>query len=222
MFPPTSEETLNETSNILPGESETWNMVSDVQQARYGFVFIIQMFTRREKQCLEWYEIQRGEVLSIRQVFENQPFAPIKDHPPDPDKARSIADQKTISGGNVKRIAWMFQTQPLDVLHARTPGSAGTMDKALALLRGGVRAIMWMFEMQPLDAVNKIYHDEEQTTDETHIREVSSGAVKTLKHRPEAQNVDKPGQLYPMDVLNLLQLRYELKKLKGSVEQSEA
>lgn len=96
--------------------SETWDIMSDVQQARYGFAFIIQMFTRPEKQCLEWREIQRGEVLSIRWVLENQPFFPIKDDPPDPDQARSIADQETIAGRNVKYIAWMFQTQPLQEL----------------------------------------------------------------------------------------------------------
>ncbi|NXL05775.1 XIRP2 protein, partial [Mesembrinibis cayennensis] len=92
--------------------------------------------------------------------------------------------------------------------------------EALALVRGGVHAVMWMFEMQPLDSKNKIYHNEEQTTDKTHIREVSSGAVKTLRHVLEAQNLDKLGQLYPVDVLNLLQLRSELKELKGSVKRS--
>ena len=144
-------------------------MMSDVQQARYGFAFIIQMFTRPEKQCLEWHEIWRGEVLSIRWVFENQPFIPIKNDPPDPDKARSIADQEIIAGGNVKHIAWMFQTQPLDALCAHAPGCTGTVDKALALVRGGVRTVTWMFEMQPLDFTSKNYHNEEQTSDETCI-----------------------------------------------------
>ncbi|KAM9628825.1 xin actin-binding repeat-containing protein 2-like [Morphnus guianensis] len=198
---------LNETSNILSGESETRSIMSDVQQARNGFAFIIQMFTRPEKQCLEWHEIWRGEVLSTRWVFENQPFIPIKDDPPDPDKARSIADQETM-------------TQPLDALRARAPVSAGTMDKALALVRGGICAVMWMFDMQPLDTTNKNYHNEEQISDETHIREGSSSAVKTLGHMLAAQNLDKLGQLNPVDVLNLLQLRSELKELKGSVKRS--
>lgn len=94
------------------------------------------------------------------------------------------------------------------------------MDKALALVTGGVPAVSWMLEMQPLDSTNKIYHDEEQPTDETCIQEVSSGAIKTLRHILEAQNLDKLGQLYPVDVLNLLQLRSELKELKGIMKRS--
>lgn len=151
---------LSENSNILAVESETQNMMSDVQQARYGFAFIIQMFTRPEKQYLEWCEIQRGEVLSIRWVFKNHHFVPVKDDHPDPDKARSIADQETIAGGNIKYIGWMFQAQPLDAVCAHAPGSAGTTHKALALVRGGVQAVTCMFEMQPLNSRNKIYHNE--------------------------------------------------------------
>lgn len=211
---------LNETSNILSGESETQSMMSDVQQARYGFAFIIQVFTRPEKQCLEWHEIWRGEVLSTRWVFENQPFVPIKDDPPDPDKARSIADQETTGAGNVKYIAWLFQTQPLGALCARAPFSAGTMDKAFALVRGGICAVTWMFDMQTLDSTNKNYQNEEQISDETYIREGSSGAVKTLRHMLEAQNLDKLGQLNSVDALNLLQLRSELKELKENMKRS--
>jgi len=36
---------MNKTSNILSRESETWDMMSDEQQARYGFAFTIQMFS---------------------------------------------------------------------------------------------------------------------------------------------------------------------------------
>lgn len=38
------------------------------------------------------------------------------------------------------------------------------MNEALALLRTGVRTVTWMFEMQSLDSTNKIYQDEEQTS----------------------------------------------------------
>lgn len=117
-------------------------------------------------------------------------WEPIKDDPPDADKARSITEQETIAGGNVKYVAWMFQTQPLDALHAHAPGSAGTVNKALALVRGGVHAVTCMFEVPPLDSTNKIYHYEEQTSDETHIWEVSSGAVKNLRHMLEVQNLE--------------------------------
>lgn len=88
------------------------------------------------------------------------------------------------------------------------------MDKALVLVRGGICAVTWMFDMQPLDSTNKNYQNEEQISDETHIQEGSSGAVKTLRHMLEAQNLDELGQLNSVDVLNLLQLRSELKKLK--------
>lgn len=63
----------------------------------------------------------------------------------------------------------MFQTQPLDVLHAHAPGSAGTMDNVLALGRGGGGAGSWMFEMQPLNYMNKNHPSEEQASAERHI-----------------------------------------------------
>lgn len=39
-------------------------------------------------------KIVRGEVLSLRQVCENQAFVPFKDDPPDPDKATSTAEKE--------------------------------------------------------------------------------------------------------------------------------
>jgi len=109
------------------------------------------------------HEIRRGGVLSIKWVFENQPFVPAKADPPDPDKARRIAD------GDVEYIAWRFKTQRVDAPCAHAPGSAGTVDKALALVRGCVCTVTWMFEMQPLDSTNKKYHNEEETSAETCI-----------------------------------------------------
>ncbi|XP_068804808.1 xin actin-binding repeat-containing protein 2 isoform X3 [Struthio camelus] len=214
---------LNEISGILSSESEARNITSrDVQQARCVFenTIIPQKFTSPEKEYLEWDEILKGEVQSMRWIFENQPLDSIKDDSPDPDKVRSIAEQEIIAGGDVKYTTWMFETQPIDALGAHSSESAETMDKIPELARGDVRTATWMFETQPLDSMNKIYHDEEQTSDETCIREISGGDVKTVRYMFETQNLDKLGQLYSVDEVNLLQLRSELKEIKGNVKRS--
>ncbi|XP_067154729.1 xin actin-binding repeat-containing protein 2 [Apteryx mantelli] len=214
---------LNEVSDILSSESEARNIMSgDVQQARYVFenTIIPQKFTSPEKEYLEWDEILKGEVRSMRWIFENQPLDSIKDDSPDPDKVRSIAEQEIIAGGDVKYTAWMFETQPIDALGAQSSESAETTDKTPELARGDVRTATWMFETQPLDSMNKIYHDEEQTSDETRIREISGGDVKTVRYMFETQSLDKLGQLYSVDEVNLLQLRSELKEIKGNVKRS--
>ncbi|XP_064371571.1 xin actin-binding repeat-containing protein 2 [Dromaius novaehollandiae] len=214
---------LNEISGILSSESEARNIMSgDVQQARYIFenTIIPQKFTSPEKEYLEWDEILKGEVQSMRWIFENQPLDSIKDDSPDPDKVRSIAEQEIIAGGDVKYTTWMFETQPIDALGAHSSESAETTDKIPELARGDVRTTTWMFETQPLDSMNKIYHDEEQTSVETCIREISGGDVKTVRYMFETQNLDKLGQLYSVDEVNLLQLRSELKEIKGNVKRS--
>ncbi|XP_025892107.1 xin actin-binding repeat-containing protein 2 [Nothoprocta perdicaria] len=214
---------LNEISDILSSESEARNITSgDVQQARYVFenTIIPQKFTSSEKEYLEWDEILKGEVQSMRWIFENQPLDSIKDDSPDPDKVKSIAEQEMIVGGDVKYTTWMFETQPIDALGAHSSESAETTDKIPELARGDVRTATWMFETQPLDSMNKIYHDEEQTPDETCVREIPGGDVKTVKYMFETQNLDKLGQLYSEDEVNLLQLRSELKEIKGNVKRS--
>ncbi|XP_062434888.1 xin actin-binding repeat-containing protein 2 [Rhea pennata] len=214
---------LNEISDILSSESEAKNiMAGDVQQARYVFenTILPQKFTSPEKEYLEWEEILKGEVQSMRWIFENQPLDSIKDDSPDPDTVRSIAEQEMIAGGDVKYTTWMFETQPIDALGAHSSESAEAMDKIPELARGDVRTATWMFETQPLDSMNKIYHNEEQTSDETFIREISGGDVKTVRYMFETQNLDKLGQLYSVDEVNLLQLRSELKEIKGNVKRS--
>uniref|UniRef100_A0A8C6YN05 Xin actin binding repeat containing 2 n=1 Tax=Nothoprocta perdicaria TaxID=30464 RepID=A0A8C6YN05_NOTPE len=162
----------------------------------------------------------RKNVQSMRWIFENQPLDSIKDDSPDPDKVKSIAEQEMIVGGDVKYTTWMFETQPIDALGAHSSESAETTDKIPELARGDVRTATWMFETQPLDSMNKIYHDEEQTPDETCVREIPGGDVKTVKYMFETQNLDKLGQLYSEDEVNLLQLRSELKEIKGNVKRS--
>ncbi|XP_010212808.1 PREDICTED: xin actin-binding repeat-containing protein 2 [Tinamus guttatus] len=214
---------LNEISDILSSESEARNITSgDVQQARYVFenTIIPQKFTGSEKEYIEWDEILKGEVQSMRWIFENQPLDSIKDDSPDPDNVKSIAEQEIIAGGDVKYTTWMFETQPIQALGAQSSESAETTDKIPELARGDVRTATWMFETQPLDSMNKIYHDEEQTSDETCVREISGGDVKTVKYMFETQNLDKLGQLYSVDEVNLLQLRSELKEIKGNVKRS--
>ncbi|KYO17897.1 xin actin-binding repeat-containing protein 2 [Alligator mississippiensis] len=134
-----------------------------------------------EREYLEWDEILKGEVQSMRWVFENQPLDSIKDESPDPSNIKSIADQEIIAGGDVKYTTWMFETQPIDALGSHSSDSAENADKIPELARGDVRTATWMFETQPLDSMNKIHHDKEQETDETCVKDITGGDVKTVK-----------------------------------------
>ncbi|XP_059583299.1 xin actin-binding repeat-containing protein 2 [Alligator mississippiensis] len=215
---------LREISHIVSTELETGNSASrDVQQARYVFENSRnspQKCMSPEREYLEWDEILKGEVQSMRWVFENQPLDSIKDESPDPSNIKSIADQEIIAGGDVKYTTWMFETQPIDALGSHSSDSAENADKIPELARGDVRTATWMFETQPLDSMNKIHHDKEQETDETCVKDITGGDVKTVKYIFESLNLDKIGQLYSVDEINFLQLRSELKEIKGDVKRS--
>ncbi|XP_019409087.1 PREDICTED: xin actin-binding repeat-containing protein 2, partial [Crocodylus porosus] len=215
---------LREISHIVSSELETGNSVSrDVQQARYVFENSRnspQKCMSPEREYLEWDEILKGEVQSMRWIFENQPLDSIKDESPDPNNIKSIADQEIIAGGDVKYTTWMFETQPIDALGSHSSDSAENADKIPELARGDVRTATWMFETQPLDSMNKIHHDKEQETDETCVKDITGGDVKTVKYIFESLNLDKIGQLYSVDEINFLQLRSELKEIKGDVKRT--
>ncbi|XP_074857080.1 xin actin-binding repeat-containing protein 2 isoform X2 [Carettochelys insculpta] len=213
---------FNEVSEIVSSKVEKGSSVSgDVQQTRYVFEnrgSSPQKCMSPEREYLEWDEILKGEVQSMRWIFENQPLDSIKDESSEFSNIKSIADQEIIAGGDVKYTTWMFETQPIDSLGTHSSKCAGITDRIPDLARGDVRTATWMFETQPLDSMNKIHHDSEQ--DETLIKEISGGDVKTVKYMFETQQLDKLGQLYSVDEVNLLQLKSELKEIKGDVKRS--
>ncbi|XP_070794552.1 xin actin-binding repeat-containing protein 2 [Pituophis catenifer annectens] len=173
-----------------------------------------------EREYLEWDEILKGEVQSMKWIFENQPLDSIKDESPDQDNAKSIAGQEIIAGGDVKYTTWMFETQPIDALSANFSDDAGAADRIPDLARGDVRTATWMFETQSLDSMNKIHHEQEEESNENSVEEITGGDVKTVKYMFETQNLDSLGQLYSVDEAKLLQLRSELKEIKGDVKRS--
>ncbi|XP_044525751.1 xin actin-binding repeat-containing protein 2 [Gracilinanus agilis] len=216
---------ISDVSEIVSCHVDTGDSVSaDVQQTRYVFENTggcNQKCLNPEREYLEWDEILKGEVQSMRWIFENQPLDSIKDQSPDEGNGKkSIADQEIIAGGDVKYTTWMFETQPIDTLGFHSSGSTESNEKVPELARGDVRTATWMFETQPLDSMNKIYQDQQEGSEGIAIKDITGGDVKTVKYLFETQNLDQLGQLYSVDEANLLQLRSELKEIKGNVKRS--
>ncbi|XP_039221338.1 xin actin-binding repeat-containing protein 2 [Crotalus tigris] len=217
---------FKEISDIVSGSNTEMDtsVVGDVLQAKQVFEnreSSPQKSMSPEREYLEWDEILKGEVQSMKWIFENQPLDSIKDESPDQNNVKSIAGQEIIAGGDVKYTTWMFETQPIDALSANFSDDAGTADRIPDLARGDVRTATWMFETQPLDSMNKIHHEqEEEESNENLVNEITGGDVKTVKYMFETQNLDSLGQLYSVDEAKLLQLRSELKEIKGDVKRS--
>ncbi|KAL8183416.1 UNVERIFIED_CONTAM: hypothetical protein K2H54_040308 [Gekko kuhli] len=213
---------FNDICEIVSSDAETSSSVAgDVRQAKYLFENTgssPQKCMSPEREYLEWDEILKGEVQSMRWIFENQPLDSIKDESPDPSNVKSISDQEIIAGGDVKYTTWMFETQPIDALSAHSSNNTESEDKIPELARGDVRTATWMFETQPLDSMNKIHHEKEQESDESATEEIAGGDVKTVRYMFETQHLDRLGQLYSVDEAKLLQLRSELKEIKGDVK----
>ncbi|XP_077175929.1 xin actin-binding repeat-containing protein 2 isoform X2 [Paroedura picta] len=213
---------FNDICEIVSSDVETSSSVAgDVRQAKYLFENTgssPQKCMSPEREYLEWDEILKGEVQSMRWIFENQPLDSIKDESPDPSNVKSIADQEIIAGGDVKYTTWMFETQPIDALSAHSSDNTESEDKIPELARGDVRTATWMFETQPLDSMNKIHLEKEHESDELTTEEIAGGDVKTVKYMFETQHLDRLGQLYSVDEAKLLQLRSELKEIKGEVK----
>ncbi|XP_036602122.1 xin actin-binding repeat-containing protein 2 isoform X1 [Trichosurus vulpecula] len=216
---------ISDVSEIVSHQVDTGDSVSaDVQQTRYAFENTggsNQKCLNTEREFLEWDEILKGEVQSIRWIFENQPLDSIKDQSPgEGNSKKGIADQEIIAGGDVKYATWMFETQPIDALGVHSSGSTESDLKVPELARGDVRTTTWMFETQPLDSMNKIYQDQQKGSEAIAIKDITGGDVKTVKYLFETHNLDQLGQLYSVDEANLLQLRSELKEIKGNVKRS--
>ncbi|XP_060112994.1 xin actin-binding repeat-containing protein 2 [Heteronotia binoei] len=213
---------FNDICEIVSSDVETSSSVAgDVRQAKYLFENTgssPQKCMSPEREYLEWDEILKGEVQSMRWIFENQPLDSIKDESPDPSNVKSIADQEIIAGGDVKYTTWMFETQPIDALSAHSSTNTEDEDKIPELARGDVRTATWMFETQPLDSMNKIHHEKEHESDASATEEIAGGDVKTVRYMFETQHLDRLGQLYSVDEAKLLQLRSELKEIKGDVK----
>ncbi|XP_013201525.1 xin actin-binding repeat-containing protein 2 [Microtus ochrogaster] len=213
---------ISEVSEIVSSQINSGNSVSaDVQQARYIFENTNDSSQRDPNQeNLEWDEILKGEVQSMRWIFENQPLDSIKNGSADKGSTfKGAADQELIAGGDVRYTTWMFETQPIDALGVASTGTEGNTEKIPELARGDVCTARWMFETRPLDSMNKMHQSQEET-EYTAINDITGGDVKTVRYMFETQNLDQLGQLHSVDEVHLLQLRSELKEIKGNVKRS--
>ncbi|KAL6087148.1 hypothetical protein STEG23_006374, partial [Scotinomys teguina] len=215
---------ISEVSEIVSSQINSGDSSSaDVQQARYIFENTndsSQKDVNSERENLEWDEILKGEVQSMRWIFENQPLDSINNGSVDEEYTfKGVADQELISGGDVKYTTWMFETQPIDALGVPSTGTEGNTEKIPELARGDVCTARWMFETRPLDSMNKMHQSREETASPA-INDITGGDVKMVRYMFETQHLDQLGQLHSVDEVHLLQLRSELKEIKGNVKRS--
>uniref|UniRef100_A0A4W3HS46 Xin actin binding repeat containing 2 n=1 Tax=Callorhinchus milii TaxID=7868 RepID=A0A4W3HS46_CALMI len=211
---------IEEISEIVTNETKVNDVVGDVQQAKYAFEHTghsPQKCVSPEREYLEWDEILKGEVQSMRWMFETQPLDSIKDEAPDQYNCRSVSQQEMIAGGDVKYTAWMFETQAIDTLGTGSSDSTEVSIKVPELARGDVRTATWLFETQPLDSMNKIYQEEDQALAE---KDITAGDVKTARYLFETQPLDILGHLDSVDETNFLHLRTEVEEIKGDVKKT--
>ncbi|XP_062303565.1 xin actin-binding repeat-containing protein 2 [Osmerus eperlanus] len=171
-----------------------------------------------EREYLEWDEILKGEVQSMRWMFENKPLDSIKDDTPDENDTKNIAQHEIIAGKDVRYATWMFETQPMDALGTETPDPTDLTGKQAELARGDVRTATWLFETQPLDSMNKIYQEDEQTMEVVFTKDITGGDVKTARYLFETQHLDSLSQTETIDESRFLNLKSELEEIKGEVK----
>ncbi|KAG9349210.1 hypothetical protein JZ751_027653, partial [Albula glossodonta] len=195
--------------------------MGDVQQARYVFENTGNSPNKSmspEREYLEWDEILKGEVQSMRWMFENKPLDSIKDETPDEDNGKKIAQQEIIAGNDVRYTTWMFETQPMDALGTDTPDSTQQVRGFPELARGDVRTATWLFETQAMDSLNKLHQQEDQTTEVVYTKDITGGDVKTARYLFETQHLDTLGHTETIDEDHFLNLKSELEEIKGDVK----
>lgn len=204
-------------SELSQAELECEEM-GDVQQACYMFENdCVSSCSSPDRDSVEWDEILKGEVQSVRWMFENKPLDTIKDESPDESEGKSIAQQEIIAGKDVKYTAWIFETQPMDALGTDTSDAVEESQKSADLARGDVRTATWLFETQPLDCLNKIYQEDEEEADVT-TRDIAGGDVKTARYLFETQHLDSFGKTETIEENHFLMLKSELEEIKGDVK----
>ncbi|XP_050921982.1 LOW QUALITY PROTEIN: xin actin-binding repeat-containing protein 2 [Lates calcarifer] len=212
---------LSQLTEAEKKDLESEEMVGDVQQVCYIFESdgnSPSKCSSPDREYLEWDEILKGEVQSMRWMFENKPLDTIKDDTPDENEVRNIAQQEIIAGKDVRYTAWMFETQPMDALGTETSNSTEESQKLTDLARGDVRTATWLFETQPLDCLNKIYQEDEQETDAVVTKDITGGDVKTARYLFETQHLDSLGKTETIEESHFLNLKSELEEIKGDVK----
>ncbi|XP_051566894.1 xin actin-binding repeat-containing protein 2-like [Myxocyprinus asiaticus] len=193
--------------------------VGDVQEAAYPFEHTGSISNGSpEREYLEWDEILRGEVQSMRWMFENKPLDCIKDDSSDYEEdGKKPIQQEFIAGSDVKNTILMFKTQPTDVL-GLDRDSAKPNHLMNEVRRRDVRTAAWLFETKPMDTLNKIHADEEQTKEVIFTQEATEGDLKSVRYMFENQEMDSLGDTETMDEKQLLSLKSVLEEIKSEVK----
>ncbi|XP_067300655.1 xin actin-binding repeat-containing protein 2 isoform X2 [Pseudorasbora parva] len=190
----------------------------DVQEVAYQFEHASSNSNGSpDREYLEWDEILRGEVQSMRWMFENKPLDCIKNDSDNEEDGKKIIQQEFIAGGDVRNTAMMFEMQPVD-----TPGLQQDATKRNYLVnevgKRDVRAAAWLFETKPMDTLNKIHTDDEQTKEVIFTQEATEGDVKSVRYMFENQEMDSLGDTETMDEKQLLSLKSVLEEIKSEVK----
>ncbi|KAM8903441.1 uncharacterized protein xirp2a isoform 2-T3 [Spinachia spinachia] len=215
------EDFLSELTEAERKDLESEEIVGDVQQACYLFENDgngSSKCSSPDREYMEWDEILKGEVQSMRWMFENKPLDTIKDDTPQEDEVGNIAQQEIIAGKDVRHTAWMFETRPIDALGTEAIDATEQSQKSTDLARGDVRTATWLFETQPLDYLNKIYQEDEQEMDVIVNKSITGGDVKTARYLFETQHLDSLGKTETIEESNFLNLKSELEEVKGDVK----
>uniref|UniRef100_W5KT86 Xin actin binding repeat containing 2b n=1 Tax=Astyanax mexicanus TaxID=7994 RepID=W5KT86_ASTMX len=196
---------------------EEEEVVGDVQEAAYQFEHGESSPNGSpEREYLEWDEILRGEVQSMRWMFENKPLDTIKDSSDDDEDSRKIVQQE-IAGGDVRNTALMFETQPMDILGTET-SYAGKNHSYNKVGKKDVRAAAWLFETKQMDSLNKMHTEDEQTKEVVFTQEATRGNVKSMRYMFENQEMDSLGDTETMDEKHLLSLKSVMEEIKAGVK----
>uniref|UniRef100_A0A3B4CZZ5 LIM zinc-binding domain-containing protein n=1 Tax=Pygocentrus nattereri TaxID=42514 RepID=A0A3B4CZZ5_PYGNA len=141
--------------NETDGDEE---LVGDVQEAAYHFEHSGSSPNRSpEREYLEWDEILRGEVQSMRYMFENQEMDSLGDtETMDEKHLLSLKSVMEEIKADVKIIVWIFETQCMCVLREHS----GNLVEITSVRReetekGDVKTSRWLFETQPIDKIEK-------------------------------------------------------------------
>ncbi|XP_073701240.1 uncharacterized protein xirp2b [Garra rufa] len=192
--------------------------VGDVQEAAYQFEHTGSNSNGSpDREYLEWDEILRGEVQSMRWMFENKPLDCIKDDSDNEENGKKITQQEMIPGGDVRNRALLFETQPMDALGMQRD-SAKQNCLVNEVGKRDVRTAAWLFETKPMDTLNKIHTDEEQTKEVIFTQEATEGDVKSVRYMFENQEMDSLGDTETMDEKQLLSLKSVLEEIKLEVK----
>lgn len=215
------EDFINQLTEAERAALESKESVGDVQQTCYMFENdgdSSSECSSTDREYLEWEEILKGEVQSMRWMFENKPLDAIKDDSTDEGEEKNISQQEIIAGKDVRYTAWMFETQPMDALGGEAPDATEQSQKQTELARGDVRTATWLFETQPLDCLNKIYQEEEQEMECVVTKDITGGDVKTARYLFETQHLDSLGKTETIEESHFLHLKSELEEIKGDVK----